>query len=871
MRGPSDEAIETLQGTTTAEAPAERPRLSRTIPGGKALIRLLQTLESAGYTEAAEAAVELAVRGEARAELRSRTERFSAAPTPEMAVPAIPARRTRRTRRERTETAAEGEGRSAENPQLARAYSEQATRLAVARPGEPQWRNLGPWTIPNGQTYGNGRVNVSGRLSAIAIDPTDSSHVLVGAANGGVWESRDRGNSWSPRTDFAATLTVGALAFDPGNPRIVYCGTGEGNWWSWLGDGILRSVDGGTNWAPLAVAPFEGQGFYDLLVDPDDGQHLLAATTGGLYISTDAGQNWTQSRGAATWSLARGRVRSTTEYLAACSDGVWSSADGGATWSTVALPNPPAFYDRLAVAIAPSNNATAYVWASGDGSAHLWRRSQSSWTTQAVPPDAAIGQAWYDWFLAVAPDRDGQVYCGAIDVHRGDLTGTTWTWTNISSKTTPNGSIHPDQHAIAFDPRAIDTVYVGNDGGLYRSADRGATWQQLNNGLVISEMEYLAQNFGTSRWLMGGTQDNGTDRWAGSSVWDHIADGDGGDCGVNRIAPTTVFHTYYGMSLERSTSSGDFETWTWIAPPVPADEGSLFYPPFECSMSSGDTIGMGGDALYVSRNSGTDWTRLAFPGVSRSSAIYIPNADTVYVGVTDGGVFRARWNGTSWQGPTALTTPRTNAYVSDVLVDPGNSQNLWVTYRNPGGGRVFRSTDGGNAWNDRTANLPDLPINAIEIDPRNANRLWVAADLGVYQSQNGGTNWSDFGNGLPNAFVGELVFHPHARVLRAGMRNRGVWEIPVDGWITQPLCGVQWTGSLAANTTRRWFTFNWPATWHIVWTVMPTSAQSGAPQVSWTVQVERANAEYVTYWISVRNLTAKPVTFEGRYCILSRY
>ena len=91
------------------------------------------------------------------------------------------------------------------------------------------------------------------------------------------------------------------------------------------------------------------------------------------------------------------------------------------------------------------------------------------------------------------------------------------------------------------------------------------------------------------------------------------------------------------------------------------------------------------------------------------------------------------------------------------------------------------------------------------------------------------------------------------------------------GWMTQPLCGVQWTGNLTANQSRRWFTFNWPATWHMIWTVMPTSIRPGSPQLTWKVQVERASAEFVTYWISVQNLTPDPVTFEGRYCILSRY
>src|SRR5206468_2876959 len=176
-------------------------------------------------------------------------------------------------------------------------------RRRHAAPGVPAWRARGPVTVPSGQPDGSSRVNVSGRIAAIATDPSDPAHVLVGAANGGVWESRDRGATWAPRTDAAATLTTGALAFDPSNPGTVLCGTGEGNWWSYLGVGILRSTDGGTTWSTLCGAPFVGQGFYDLRFDPAAAGRLLAGTTGGLYGSTDGGVSWTQRRANQTWSV----------------------------------------------------------------------------------------------------------------------------------------------------------------------------------------------------------------------------------------------------------------------------------------------------------------------------------------------------------------------------------------------------------------------------------------------------------------------------------------------------------------------------------------------------------------------------------------
>ena len=879
MRGPFDDAIEAGRALRAGEEERRPP------PGGKVLLRLIQLLERVGYTETANASLERAVSEDNREEFRAQAARFTAAPSgePPGDSPSAHSSRSRRSR-----TSEEGGTAVAEN--VAQLYLEAAERLAPPTPTVPQWRSLGPWTILNGQTYGASRVNVSGRISAIAIDPGDPAHALAGAANGGVWESRDRGASWAPRTDYAATTTVGAIAFDRRNPSTVYCGTGEGNWWWWLGAGVLRSTDGGTTWSTLCTAPFVGQGFYDLVVDPGNSLHLIAGTTGGLYVSTDGGINWTQQRTATTWSLSIAPAGgATAEILAACSDGLWRSTNGGTTWNAVALPGSPGAFNRFAVAIAQSNPAVAYAWGAGAPyvfdprvkqmvpTAYLWQRAGGTWTTVATgaagtgnPPDVQTQQAWYDWFVAVAPDLDTQVYCGAIDVHRGDLSGTTWTWLNLTSKSSGD-SIHPDQHAIAFEPGQPNTIYVGNDGGLFRSPDRGITWQHCNNGLVISEYEYLAQDYGSSRWLIGGTQDNGTERWTGSAIFEHIADGDGGGCGVNRTDPRTVFHTYYYMSPQRSTSRGDWGSWTWITPPVPTGEGSLFYPPFECSAAGGDTIAMGGDALYVSRNNGTAWVRLAFPTAARSSALYIRNVDTVYVGTTDGRIFRTNWNGTSWTALTALTTPRANANVSDLYVDPNNANRMWATYSTVGGGRVFRSDDGGSTWTDHTAGLPGLPINWVEVDAWNANRVWVAADLGVYQSLDGGATWADFSNGLPHAFVGDLLFQPHARVLRAGLRNRGLWEIPVDGWMTQPICGVQWNGSLAGNQTGRWFTGGWPATWNVVWTIMPTNVRPGAPQVSWTVQVERTNAEYATYWTTVSNLTPDPLTFEGRYCILSRY
>ena len=759
---------------------------------------------------------------------------------------------------------------------VAQSYLDAANALAViaapspaaGAPPPPSWRPLGPTSIPNGQTYGASRVTVSGRVAAIAVDPGNRNHILVGAAAGGIWETFDHGATWAPRTDFMPTLTTGAIAFDHAHPSIVYAGTGEGNWYQHWGIGVLKSTNGGTTWAVLATNPFVGQGFYDLIVDPANSNHLLAATTGGVYDSANAGLNWTQRRNRTCWSLSMHPSGGpNAEVLGACSDGLYRSANGGQAWAAVALPGAPAAWNRLAAAMARSNPAVAFTFGASGNNAHLYFRDPGgTWHQIGTPPGLSTGQAWYDWFLAVAPNTQNTIYLGAIDAYRGDFAGATWTWTDISSKGAGADSIHPDQHAITFDPTDPNTIYVGCDGGLFRSPNRGLNWQQLNSGLAITEIEYIAQDYGSTRWVMGGTQDNGSIRYTGSPVWDHIADGDGGDCAVNHISPNSVFHTYYDMGVDRSADRGN--TWAYIGPPLPPNYGSLFYPPLG---NNGDVISQGGQSVFISRNNGTNWSEVALPGNRTASALHIPTTDRVFAGCTDGALFRTDWTGANWSAANALTVPRGGAWISDIAADPSNINRIWVTSPTLGGGRVFRSDNGGSSWHDQSAGLPNLPMNGVEIDPGNANRVWVGADLGVYQSFDSGATWHAFSVGLPNVLVEDLDYHSYARVLRAGTRNRGVWEIPVNGWLTDPICGTQWTGTLPPNGNARWFTFNWPAVWHVIWTVMPTNPEPGAPQVAWSVQVERASAVYATYWITVKNLKNAPLAFEGRYCILSFY
>jgi photosystem II stability/assembly factor-like uncharacterized protein len=662
----------------------------------------------------------------------------------------------------------------------ARGRSARATTAAAPPPSAQEWRSIGPDHVSDGQTYGSNRIDVIGRVSAIAIDPGDAKHILVGAAGGGIWESFDTGGTWKPRTDELPSLAIGAVAFDPSNAKRVYAGSGEGNG-QVGGAGVYKSTDGGTTWSVEASNPFVGAGFYDLVVDPSAPDTLYAATTIGFWRSTNGGASWSQKRPGVCWDIAVHPSGGNGELLAAFADGLFASTNAGGSFSAVTLPSAPSTgWSRLAVDRVRTSPEVAYVFGAANKVAYLWRRSATTWVKITVPPDAddeGYQQAWYDWCLAATPDNPNQVFVGAINTRRVDLVGGTWKWRNITTQ--GPDSIHPDQHCLVFSPANSKTIFAGSDGGIYISTNSGQTWKPLNKGLEISEIEYLASDPGTSSWLMAGTQDNGTLRYTGTSKWDHIADGDGGDCGVNQLNPNIVYHSFFYNSetnvvpMERSQNKGD--TWTDLLPPQMAD--ALFYPPVEVS---GMTVGVAGTDLGVSRDSGQTWSKepLGLPSGDRSTAMEAVDANTFLIGTRKGRVLRLAWNGTSWQ-KSSLTSPAPK-YISCIVADPSNAQRIWVTSTMVGpGGQVFRSDNAGATWTNCTSGLPAIPINSIAVDPANFKRVWVAGDVGVYQTDDLGSSWASFANGLPNAMAADLLFHKQDRKLFCGTRNRGVWVIDV--------------------------------------------------------------------------------------------
>jgi photosystem II stability/assembly factor-like uncharacterized protein len=649
----------------------------------------------------------------------------------------------------------------------------------------PVWRALGPSSIPKGQTYGTGGNNkppVSGRCSGIVISPTNPSHLVLCSGGGGLWRTLDQGATWHPLTDDQPVLSMGAIAAAPSAPNTVYAGTGEGDNESQLGVGLLRSSDGGQTWTLVPAADLSGTGIFDIAVDPGDPLHVWVGTLEKLLESKNGGSTWRVVQSVTTWDISINPTNP-QEILAATTAGLIRSTNGGTTWTRVALPGSDASsrFTRLEVCHAPSSPAIVYVAGVLDGQGRLWRRATAggAFSSQTIPPlkaDSDINQSWYDWCLAVSPANPNLLFWGAVHLYRGRRSSSGWQWQNVSSRASGD-SIHPDQHHIAFDPSNPAVVYVCNDGGLFRSPNEGTNWTSLNKGLDITEFEFLIHLEGDDNWIIGGTQDNGTLANATARTWNQIALGDGGDCGADE-AQNLCYHSYYGMWIERApaTGPGAFR-WTDVSPPVDDNYRSLFYPPMDVV---GSLLARAGVTLFVSEDSGQSWIEIDFGMPGRASALTIHDKTTIFLGTERGGLARIKRGSTGWGSATvtSLTSPR-NAFISDIVVPGAPDDVIWASSSAFGGGHVFRSADGGGTWADRSGNLPDIPVNAIVVDPQALQRVFAATDHGVYQTANAGTKWTDYSNGLPNVVVGDLILHERLRRLRAGTRNRGAWEIEI--------------------------------------------------------------------------------------------
>jgi hypothetical protein len=724
--------------------------------------------------------------------------------------------------------------------QTANAYQVIKNNTSVSGIPGSRWQLLGPRPETGGQIGATiGAQSVSGRITTLAVVPSHSNfpnpnYWLMGAAQGGVWATFTAGGSWVARTDATASLAMGAVAFAPSKPNIIYVGTGEGNFAgdAYAGQGLLKSNSNGATWVLLGAQYFAGASFTNLKVSPTDPNTLVATTVlgiagkiptissvvplTGVYKSTDGGNTFSLNLTGGPSNLGatdlvvdptnwNNQFAGMGDIFGAAGNGLFRSTDGGTTWNQVAGPwdSMEAGVGRIALAIAPTDRNTMYIGiqdafngvGTDGGLLGLWVTSDAwdatpVWTSIDVAPtddgsgthgycgwDEAFGaasdQCWYDNVLAVDPTDSGILYAGGIPLW--EYNSHTTTWTEISQQVSnPTGGIHSDQHALAFDGT---TLIVGNDGGVWSSADRGSTWADLNTFQSTIQFYNGSLSPATVNLMLGGSQDNGTSTFTGGLAWPLIAGGDGAANAISHANPSTNWAvsseflnilktTNSGASFNPATSGIDFTNVPFIA---------QFK---ECPQNENVFIA-GTQDLFKSTNFFTatpTWTNnsfgvigVHFPGGIQAMAFGPSNTPcNIYAfGSAAGDLWLTGNAGGHWTNINTAGGPLPARPVTSVVFHPTNPNILYVTYSGFNAadpthpGHIFMTTNALTAtptWTDVSPPV-DIPHNAIAIDPTNPQIIYVGTDVGIWKSTNGGTSWTQMGpgnSGLPNVAVFDL-------------------------------------------------------------------------------------------------------------------
>jgi hypothetical protein len=751
-----------------------------------------------------------------------------------------------------------------------------ARRLAwESRPGREKgraqtlsqgvWSPIGPAPTEGFASAQNWGVT-SGRINAVAVHPTNPNVVLVGAATGGIWRSADGGATFAPVSDSQVDLAVGAIAFAPSNPSVVYAGMGDIDN-TYVGSGILKSTDAGLTWARVGNPSPVPQSFVtDIAVDPANPDRVYvtvdlvlmpngAATTGyafqagGFYVSANGGGTWQRTLPCRARNLALHPTNPQIIYAAARvmdppttggTPGIFKSTDAGQTWGLVyASPyydpaRPTILFTRdiqVATTKAPGASEYVYVYAgrttrmTTDTSeplrelrVELSTDGGATWSARGAGGFANVdtSQFGYNTYIKVSPSNAATVYIGARDIYKttnGDQASPTWTNItknyNASFQYNPfNSNTHSDQQTLTFAPGGDgSTIYIGNDGGISKSTDGGATFSSLNQTLSLTQFVHLSLHPTDPNISYGGAQDNGTQRrLEGTSRWKEFSSGDGGFSIINPADPSMVFTTYVYGRVNRHVSNGATFSGT-IANTDTFGETEAnnatprisFYPPvvgngvdhriyfgswklFVCNDCNDTTKRIGGGSTpptWVSPAPNTDLTK-GNGDVLEAIAVARSNTNVIYTGSRQGCAKVSTDGGATW-APDApnqclATNQLPNRTITSITVNPSNPATAYLTVSGYGSGHVFKTTSTGASWTDISANLPNIPVNAFLIDPLAPATFYVGTDVGVFRSTDGGASWETFNAGMPPVVVTAFAAQAGGRI-QAATYGRGAYEL----------------------------------------------------------------------------------------------
>ena len=677
-----------------------------------------------------------------------------------------------------------------------------------------------------------------GRIESIACPANDLSTIYVGIGAGGVWKTTNGGMSWKPIFENQSTYSIGDVALSPGDPNIIWVGTGEAHLSrsSYAGNGVYKSVDGGTTWQNMGLHESEHIG--SVVVAPNNSNTVYVAAMGrkrgggdrGVFKTTDGGKTFkhvlSDGKHVSFVDLVIDPLNPNRIFVSAWDrsrgngSGVYRSNDAGETWKKLTGGLLEENVDRVAIDVSQSKEGVVYAIMADRSSPELARRRNASvlfrsddhgetWkrTHEDYVP-TYIGWDFCD--LRIAPDNENRLYIGGVRLITSSDGGKTFQGEGgfainrdhaevLRVHRHPGIGVHLDVHDIWIDPHHPERVLLGNDGGLFSSLDRGSTWLHLNN-LPICEFYRIHLDSERPFNIWGGTQDNAslvgpeTARYEDGkeNLWRlvFLDPWTGGDGFATFPDPNDSKITYYMQQngdLKRSRM-GRLRAEKRIRPRNERGKAELQFAwdtPFFASSHPGDTIlYCGAQRVFRSTDRGDTWKAIS-PDFGSSGLLALSESPLdpkrlacggagkpIHMTLNGGETWKEIGDGIPRKTLRDIEMSHHNADVMYVAVSGKNDSDC-TAY-------VFRTSDFGKTWTDISANLPAESVNSIEEDPTIAGLLYVGTDSGVYVSLDNGQSWHSLSATLPTAPVVDLEVHARDGKLVAATHGLSIFVLDIQ-------------------------------------------------------------------------------------------
>lgn len=651
--------------------------------------------------------------------------------------------------------------------------SEAKTEAKESKPAEPEKPAdpMSSGTFNGLKIRSVGPALVSGRVVAIAVNPKNKSQYYVGAASSGVWRTDNDGATWHPVFEHEGSYSIGAIALDPNQPRILWVGTGEANSQRSVsyGDGVYRSEDSGRTWKHMGLKKSEHIG--RIVIDPRDSNVLYVAAQGplwgpggdrGLFKTTDGGKTWNNvlnisentgitdvvmdpSNPDVLFAAAYQRRRHVFTIINAGPEAaIYKSIDAGKTWNKLAGGLPESDLGRIGLAISPVNPNIVYAIIEANTEKTGIYRSTDSGATWEKRNDYNFGPMYYSVLLA-DPRREDRVYAMGYLVQVSDDGART-----LHPMQPP--FVHVDCHVLWVDPDDLDHMLLGNDGGLYSTRDGGTHWRWASNLPTIQFYDVAVDNSKPFYYIYGGTQDNhslgGPSRTRNASGitnqdWFITVTGDGFRSQVDPEDPDTVYAESQHGYLERfdrrtgerfgiqpQPAKGELpQRWNWDSPII-------------ISPHSHTRLYFAGNRVFRSDDRGNTWKPISpdltrqidrnllpvmgkvwgpdSPNKAVSTSLYgnivalteSPLKDGLLAAGTDDGLIQITEDGGAhWQKIESFPGVPDRTYVSRLAASRFDDRVIYATFDNHKNSDfkpyVLRSADLGRTWTSIAANLPE--------------------------------------------------------------------------------------------------------------------------------------------------------------------